>query len=48
VRIAIALSERHKILYWDPGIVAAREALGAHTVYSEDLNNGQRFGKYAL
>ena len=45
VRIAIALSERHKILYWDPGIVAAREALGAHTVYSEDLNNGQRYGK---
>lgn len=45
VRIAIELSERHKISYWDAAIVAAAEALGAHTVYSEDLNNGQRYGK---
>jgi predicted nucleic acid-binding protein len=28
--------------YWDAAILAAAEALGAHPVYSEDLNAGQR------
>ena len=45
VRIAIEQSERFAISYWDAAIVAAAEALGADTVYSEDLNHGQRYGR---
>ena len=45
VRIAIELSERYAISYWDAAILAAAEALGARTVYSEDLNDGQKYGR---
>ncbi len=45
VRIAIELSERYAISYWDAAILAAADALGAHSVYSEDLNDGQRYGR---
>ncbi len=45
VRIAIDQSERYAISYWDAAILAAAEALGAHTVFSEDLNDGQQYGK---
>ncbi len=45
VRIAIEQSERFKISYWDAAILAAAEALGADTVYSEDLSHGQRYGR---
>jgi predicted nucleic acid-binding protein len=44
VRIAIERSERFVISYWDAAILAAAEALGADTVYSEDLSHGQRYG----
>jgi predicted nucleic acid-binding protein len=44
VRIAIEKSERFGISYWDAAILAAAEAVGAKTVYSEDLNNGQKYG----
>ena len=44
VRIAVEVSERYTISYWDAAVVAAAESLGAHTVYSEDLNAGQRYG----
>jgi len=45
VRIAVEQSERYGISYWDAAILAAAEALGAHTVYSEDLSAGQRYGR---
>ena len=45
VRIAIEQSERHKISYWDAAILVAADALGAKTVYSEDLNDGQQYGQ---
>lgn len=45
VRIAIERSERFAISYWDAAILAAAEALGADTVYSEDLSDGQRYGR---
>ena len=45
VRIAIEQSERFAISYWDAAILAAAEALGADTVYSEDLSHGQRYGR---
>lgn len=44
-RIAIEQSERFSISYWDAAILAAAEALGADTVYSEDLSHGQRYGR---
>lgn len=44
VRIAIEMSERYSISYWDAAIIAAAEAMGSHTVYSEDLNDGQQYG----
>jgi len=44
VRVAIEKSERFQISYWDGAIIAAAEALGAETLYSEDLNAGQRYG----
>jgi predicted nucleic acid-binding protein len=45
VQIAIELSQRYLISYWDAAILAAADALGAHTVYSEDLNDTQRYGR---
>jgi predicted nucleic acid-binding protein len=45
VRIAIEKSERYTISYWDTAILVAAEALGAHSVYSEDLNDGQHYGR---
>jgi predicted nucleic acid-binding protein len=45
VQIAIELSQRFRISYWDAAILAAAEALGTGTVYSEDLNDGQQYGR---
>jgi predicted nucleic acid-binding protein len=44
VRIAVHQSEQYAISYWDGAILAAAQALGAHTIYSEDLNDGQQYG----
>jgi predicted nucleic acid-binding protein len=44
VRIAVEYSARYAISYWDAAILAAAEALGAHTLYSEDLSDGQQYG----
>jgi len=35
---------RFGISYWDGAIIAAAERLGAATLYTEDLNHGQRYG----
>jgi predicted nucleic acid-binding protein len=48
VRIAVEHSVRYAISYWDAAIVAAAEALGAHTIYSEDLNDGQHYGQVRI
>src|SRR4030095_16564931 len=45
VKIAIEVSERYRVSYWDAGILVAAEALGTHTVFSEDLSHTQRYGK---
>jgi len=45
VQIAVALSARFVISYWDAAILAAAEALGSQIVYSEDLNDGQQYGQ---
>lgn len=44
VRDAIATSARWQVSYWDAAILVAAEHLGAGTLYSEDLNNGQLYG----
>ena len=44
VKIAAEISRRHRISYWDGAILAAAEALGARTLYSEDLTDGQQYG----
>src|SRR5882724_8118207 len=43
VRVAIEQSARYAISYWDAAILSAAQALGSHTVYSEDLNDGQLY-----
>jgi predicted nucleic acid-binding protein len=44
IKIAAEVSQRYKISYWDGAIIAAAEALGASTLYSEDLADGQLYG----
>ena len=44
VKIAAEASERHHLSYWDGAIVAAAELLGAKTLYTEDLSDGQQYG----
>lgn len=41
---ATEITIRYKISYWDGAILAAAEAAGASTLYSEDLSHGQRYG----
>ena len=48
VKIGIEVSERCRISYWDGVIVAAAGAMGADTLYSEDLNHGQVYGTVTL
>ena len=44
VRSAIALQIRYQMSYWDAAILAAANQMGCHTVFSEDLNDGQKYG----
>ena len=44
VKIAIELSERYRISYWDGAIAAAAQQAGASVLYTEDLNDGQLLG----
>ena len=48
VKIAVEISERFQLSYWDGSIVAAAEALGAGTLYTEDLNPGQKYGSLVV
>ena len=41
---AIARCHKDGISYWDAAIVSAAERLGATILYTEDLNDGQRYG----
>ena len=40
---AIELHERHDLSFWDAMIVHSAASLGCGTLYSEDLNAGQRY-----
>ena len=41
---ALELEERYQISFWDAMIVQAANAAGVESLYSEDLNHGQRYG----
>jgi predicted nucleic acid-binding protein len=41
---AVEIEDRYKISFWDALIIAAAESGGADTVFTEDLNDGQRYG----
>jgi predicted nucleic acid-binding protein len=43
VRDPLQLAARFQISYWDAAIIAASRELGCHTVYSEDLSDGQDY-----
>ena len=44
IKIAVEISERYQLSYWDGAIIAAAQVVGADTLYSEDLNHGQKYG----
>lgn len=44
VRSGAALARRFRISYWDAAILAAAHDLGAETLVTEDLADGQRYG----
>jgi predicted nucleic acid-binding protein len=41
---AMEIEEQHKISFWDSLILAAAESGNADVLYTEDLNDGQRYG----
>ena len=43
VQRAIATREKYGTSYWDSLIISAAESAGCVRIYSEDLNNGQRY-----
>jgi predicted nucleic acid-binding protein len=44
ITAAIHTEERYRVSFWDALILAAAESGGAEVLYTEDLNNGQRYG----
>ena len=40
---AVDLHQRFQVSYWDAAILAAAKRLGCHTVFSEDMNDGQSY-----
>lgn len=44
----IQISQRFRLSYWDGAIIAAAHAVGATTLYSEDLSHGQSFGEVTV
>jgi predicted nucleic acid-binding protein len=44
VRAGTSFANRYQVSYWDGAIIAAAHDLSAMTLYSEDLNDGQRYG----
>ena len=42
-RAAVEFHQRFGLSYWDAAVLAAAKRMGCHTVYSEDLNDGQDY-----
>jgi predicted nucleic acid-binding protein len=41
---AVSLRRRYPVSHWDATIIAAAQALGCKTLYTEDMNHGQDYG----
>jgi predicted nucleic acid-binding protein len=41
--MAVAIAQRFNISFWDASILAAASSLGSKTLYTEDLDNGQKY-----
>jgi predicted nucleic acid-binding protein len=48
VKAGMSIADRYMVSYWDGAIIAAAHQLGAKTLYSEDLNNGQTYGNVTV
>jgi predicted nucleic acid-binding protein len=48
VKLGVAYSQRFKISYWDAALIAASERMNIATLYSEDLNDGQKYGSVTV
>ena len=48
VKAGAALAHRYQISYWDGAIIAAAHEGDADLLYSEDLNDGQRYGNVTV
>lgn len=44
VKAGVDIARRYKISYWDAAIIAAAHEGDADLLYTEDLNDGQRYG----
>ena len=44
IKIGVEISQRYQISYWDGAVIAAAEALGAETLFTEDLSHDQNYG----
>jgi predicted nucleic acid-binding protein len=45
---ATALQERYKYSFWDSLIIVSAQKSGAEILYSEDLQDGQKFGDLTI
>jgi len=48
IAAAIDYEERYGMSFWDALILAAAESGGAEVLFTEDLNNGQRYGSVVV
>jgi len=48
VRTAIHIQRRYQLSYWDALILSAAQMAGCELVFSEDLNEGQRYGNVVV
>jgi predicted nucleic acid-binding protein len=48
IRSALFVAERYQTAFWDAALVAAAERLSAKTLYTEDLNHGQKYGSVTV
>jgi predicted nucleic acid-binding protein len=44
IKSALFVAERYQISFWDAALIASAERLSAKTLYTEDLNHGQKYG----
>jgi predicted nucleic acid-binding protein len=45
---ALEIADRYKISFWDGLIISAAERAGAETLYTEDLQHGQTYGRVGV